>query len=307
MKASTLWGLAIARVRSDDDLEAMIAVRTAAEPESPPPRLENLRQNLVADPNLTYLVARIEGTPVGCGFVEPHGALAYANAHLVVVPDARRQGIGSNLLAAASELARLGDNSELQGEIRASDDVSRAFFERRGYSVVGGEQALALTLDDVPALRPEAPRGITIVSRAERPDVVAGMYAVAVEAEADIPGNEVERSFELWRASEIDRPSANPELCFVALAGEEVVGYAALDDGDRDVHNRLTAVKRAWRRRGIATALKRAEIVAAKERGFRRLLTESEERNLPMRSLNEQLGYRPEPSLSTIVVRGPLL
>jgi GNAT superfamily N-acetyltransferase len=133
------------------------------------------------------------------------------------------------------------------------------------------------------------------------------MYAVSLEAEADIPGNKLQRSFELWRAPEIDRPTALPELCFVALASDEVVGYASLDDGRRDAYNRLTAVKRAWRRRGIATALKWAEIMAARERGFRRLVTASEERNVPMRSLNEKLGYRPEPSLSTVVVRGPLL
>ena len=48
-------------------------------------------------------------------------------------------------------------------------------------------------------------------------------------------------------------------------------------------------------------------IAAARELGFNRLVTESETRNLPMRRLNEQLGYRAEPSLSTVVLRGPLL
>ena len=45
----------------------------------------------------------------------------------------------------------------------------------------------------------------------------------------------------------------------------------------------------------------------AKELGYERLMTESEERNDPMRSLNLKLGYVPDPSLSTVVVRGPLL
>jgi RimJ/RimL family protein N-acetyltransferase len=75
--------------------------------------------------------------------------------------------------------------------------------------------------------------------------------------------------------------------------------------GER-AHHGLTAVKRAWRRRG-AIALKRAEISAAKEAGFRLLVTGSEERNLPMRRLNEKLGFRPAPELSTLVLRGPLV
>ena len=60
---------------------------------------------------------------------------------------------------------------------------------------------------------------------------------------------------------------------------------------------------RARRRR---EALKLSQIRAAKERGFPRLLTESQHENEPMRRLNERLGFRPEPSMSTIVLRGPL-
>jgi hypothetical protein len=40
--------------------------------------------------------------------------------------------------------------------------------------------------------------------------------------------------------------------------------------------------------------------------GLVRLITGSEERNLPMRSLNAKLGYRPDLEWSTIVMRGPL-
>ena len=112
-------------------------------------------------------------------------------------------------------------------------------------------------------------------------------------------------TFEQWRSIEIDRPTRPPELFFVAMAGDEPVGYATLDDFGRDAHHGLTTTRRAWRGRGIATALKQTQIAAAKCAGFRRLVTGNEERNTPIRSLNEKLGYRPEPSLSTIVVRGP--
>jgi RimJ/RimL family protein N-acetyltransferase len=55
-----------------------------------------------------------------------------------------------------------------------------------------------------------------------------------------------------------------------------------------------------------ATTLKRAEITAARREGFSRLITDSEERNEPMRRLNEKLGFVPAPELSTIVMRGPV-
>jgi mycothiol synthase len=306
MKPRVDSDLVIAPVQTDADLDAMIAVRTLADPDLPAPRRENLRQNLAGDPDLTYLVARRGDEPVGCGFVEPLDA-PLVRGHVVVVPEARRRGIGSQLLAAASERARAHDKTALQGEIRESDRESRSFFERRGYEVVGAEKAVALALDETDREQPAPPSGIRIVSRAERPDLVEAMYKVSLEAEPDIPGQVAMRTFDLWRAQEIERPSARAELCFIALAGEEAIGWAALGEYGVDAHHRLTAVKRAWRRRGVATALKNAEIEASRAHGFKRLVTTSEERNLPMRRLNEKLGYRPDRSLGTVVVRGPLL
>jgi len=121
----------------------------------------------------------------------------------------------------------------------------------------------------------------------------------------DIPNEEdFSPTFDEWLAFE-NRPSRRPELVFVAVAGDEVVGYSALDVFGPRVFNGLTAVRRAWRRRGVATALKHAGIAAAKAAGFARLQTESEERNVPMRTLNERLGYVPVPGM--IVFEGPLV
>ena len=56
------------------------------------------------------------------------------------------------------------------------------------------------------------------------------------------------------------------------------------------------------RRRGIATALKRAQIAWAAEHGYREIVTSSVEANKAMRTVNEQLGYKPLPAW--IVVQG---
>lgn len=299
-------GLAIVAAETDADLEAMITVRTTADPDRTPPRIENLRHHRATDEDLAYLVALLEGEPVGCGFVRPWPS-GNAEAHLVVVPPVRGRGIGTAFLAELSARARAARNPTLQGEVREDDAVSRGFLERRGYEVVGGEKAVALELRDsnAPVLSP--PPGVHIVSRAERPDILDDLYSVALEAIEDIPGLDEPPTFEQWRAIDIDRPTRTPELFFVALAGGEAIGYATMDDFGRDAHHGLTAVRRDWRRRGVATALKQAQITAAKKAGFRRLVTGSEERNTPMRNLNAKLGYRPEPSLSTLVLRGPAL
>jgi GNAT superfamily N-acetyltransferase len=305
MHAQAVPGLEVARVRDDRDLEAMIAVRVAADPDQPAPRIENLRHNLAAQNGLVYFVARLRDAPVACGFMYPDIPADYAEAHLVVVPTARGRGIGSLMLAEIGAATRTAGKSELEGEIREDDEASRAFLERRGYRIVGGEKAVALDLAAVETPVPSLSLGITIVTRAERPDLTDALYEIGAEGAEDIPDFPGRPTYEQWRATDIDRPTRKPQYFFIALSGDEPVGYATFDDYGLDAHHGLTAVRRVWRRRGIATALKQTQIAAAKSAGFRRLVTASEERNAPMRNLNEKLGYRPEPSLSTFFLRGP--
>jgi GNAT superfamily N-acetyltransferase len=194
-----------------------------------------------------------------------------------------------------SERAQAAGQAKLEGPIRADDEGSLQFFTRRGFRKAGGEEAVVLDLRAVGDLTVEPPAGVRIVSRAEMPDAAEGMYEVAREAEPDIPGGAPVRPYDTWRASELERPSLEPELTFLALAGDEVVGYAILDSLRGEPWQRLTAVKRAWRGRGIATALKRSQIQAAQKKGFPRLVTTNEERNHPMRTSIERsaIGLSP--------------
>ena len=303
MHAVELTGLALAPAETDADLEAMVAVRNEVTPEARP-TVENLRFNLDSTPGLTYVVGRVDGEAVACGFVEPWPSFAWGD--IAVAPEWRRRGIGSAVLADLSERARRLGKDKIQFEVKQIDDESRAFAERRGFERVGGEEAVILDLDGIEAPAVDPPPGVRIVSRVEEPDRLEGMYAIGVQADEDIPGSDGVMTFEQWKASEIDKPSRRPELCFIALAGDEVVGYAALMVFGDEAHHGLTATRRDWRRRGVASALKRAEIAAAKNARFKRLMTESEERNEPMRKLNEKLGFVPAPELSVFTMRGPL-
>jgi GNAT superfamily N-acetyltransferase len=66
----------------------------------------------------------------------------------------------------------------------------------------------------------------------------------------------------------------------------------------------MTAVRRAWRGRGIAGALKAAEISWALASGYTELRTSNEERNAPINCLNARLGYRP--GIARIHLAGPI-
>jgi GNAT superfamily N-acetyltransferase len=308
MSSPAIAGFAVVRAESDDELSSVIVVRRTVEPDAQP-SLVNMRHTLATFPHAVYLLARAGDEPVGCAYTgcfpgTEGDPFMYANVS--VVPEARRRGIGSALLAAVSDHARGAGKSGLTVEVAEDDSESLAWVERRGFEEVERQKGLELLLDETPAVPPEPPAGVAIVPR--EPDHERGMYAVGLEAGKDIPGLDAEHdpSFEQWRSFEIERPSRRPELCFVALADGEVVGFASVDvfgESDTGWHG-LTAVARAWRGRGVAFALKRSQIEAARRIGLRRLMTESEERNEPMRRLNAKLGYRPVPGM--IALQGPL-
>ena len=85
-----------------------------------------------------------------------------------------------------------------------------------------------------------------------------------------------------------------PEGSFVALADDEIVGYAGLREYGGDAtaaEHGLTAVRRSWRGRGIATALKSTQVAWASANGVERLVTWTQRGNEDMQGLNERLGY----------------
>jgi len=247
------------------------------------------------------------GTAIGIGGW--HSPAGVARAEVAVIPAARGAGVGTGLLAALSAWAQGAGHVELMGSVKENDDASLSWADRRGFVEVGRNSllALALTAIDSPAVEP--PRGIEIVSWAEQPDAAAGMYEVACEAYPDVPGEEDAEvaPFEEWLAMDLQGAGDRPEATFVALAGDEVVAYAKLSLSlarpTVAMHD-MTGVKRAWRGRGIAGALKSAEIAWAKENGYERLETQNEERNEPIRRLNQRHGYVVEPG--SVTVRGPI-
>jgi GNAT superfamily N-acetyltransferase len=247
------------------------------------------------------------GAAIGIGgWHSPEGV---ARGEVAVLREARGSGVGSALLDSLSSWARELGYTDLMGPVKETDDVSLAWAARRGFAEIGRNSLLALDLTRTARPTVDAPDGIEIASWAERPGVEAGMYAVAREAYPDVPGEEDAEvaPFEEWLAMDMQGAGDRPEATFVALSDGEVVAYAKLSLSRARptvaMHD-MTGVRREWRGRGIARALKAAEIAWALDNGFERLETQNEERNEPIRRLNERYGYVVEPG--SVTVRGPV-
>lgn len=252
------------------------------------------------------LLARLDRRVVGSA----HGALTPQRPEevrvlLTVLGDARGCGVGTALYERISEWARERGIETLEATVADDDLESLAFAVRRGFVEHKREGGLVLDLTQAVAPAVEPPPGVEVVLWDERPGLARGIYQVQLEAWPDIPGSEdrLAEPFDSWLA----RDSGAAQHTFVAVADDEVVGFAKLAPTrarPKVADNHLTAVSRAWRRRGVARALKAAQLAWAKEHGFEQLQTRNEQRNEPMRRLNEELGY--EPAVGRIYLRGPL-
>jgi GNAT superfamily N-acetyltransferase len=255
-------------------------------------------------------LARAEGMPAGSAVAAIQPARpTLAFVLITVLPEHRTRGAGTALYRAISDWAEQRALEAIETFVEGDDPGSLAYAQRRGFAETVREGRMVLELRDVHDVEIDPPPGIEIVTWAERPDLAHGLYEVASEAFLDIPGAEEDEMepFEDWLAHEMQGSGDRPEATFVALGGEEVVGYAkfSLTAARPTVANHdMTGVKRAWRGRGIAGALKRAQIAWAKQAGYERLETANEMRNEPIRRLNASLGYRPAPG--RIYLRGPL-
>jgi GNAT superfamily N-acetyltransferase len=271
--------------------------------------VDELAHVIQDDEESAWLLAACGDEALGCGVGRPSSIAGSLYAMARVLPEHRGRGVGTRLYEALSEHATTLRLTSLWGRIQESDAVSRRFAEKRGFREVSREYEVVLDLTEADT-SDDPPRGIELVSLAERPDLVRPVYDVDVEVGPDVPSHEdghEPMTFERWHATYLEGPGAVPEACIVALAEGQVVGYTGLrrrGSVSPTAENLLTAVRRPWRRRGIASALKREQIARAREAGIDHIYTTNDESNVGMRGVNARLGYRPAPT--RILVSGPL-
>jgi L-amino acid N-acyltransferase YncA len=290
----------IRSAESDADLEAYVGVWNAITPDEPT-TVELQRERRRRDPRRLYLLAERDGVAVGAGFGGPSQSEGRAHVAPRVLPEARRAGIGSALLRELVAHAERKGFRSASSHVDGADEGSLAFARRFGFEEVDRQVEQVLELDrDWPP--PQVPDGIRLVTVAERPELLREAYDLAVVGYADMAVRApVTIALDDWLEDE----ATLPEGSFVALAGDEIVGYSGLVRlGDDTAEDGLTVVDRGWRRRGLATVLKRAEIAWAAENGIREIVTWTQRGNEGMRAVNERLGYAYRSV--TVDVRAPL-
>ena len=273
-------------VETDDDLLQWIGVRRIVFPDEPAATMEQMRA--LEAPDRLLLLAERDGelagsglatrSDTGDGFVAPR-----------VLPEHRRRGVGTALLAPLLEHVRA--HGFEAAVAHADDEAALAFARTHGFVEVDREVGQVREVSpNEPAAAPY--EGVAFASIEERPELLERAFSVAEQGYADLAlaSGSMRVTIEEWLRDEATLPGGS----LVALDGEQVVGYAGLlswNDDDTRAENGLTAVDREWRRRGLATALKRRQIAWAAANGIRELITWTQTGNEGMRTVNEALGY----------------
>jgi mycothiol synthase len=270
---------------TDDDYEAWRRVRIDVVPGERCGTVAEMRAQDSSDRLL--LIATLEGVVVGSGVADRSDSGGGGFAAPRVRPDYRRRGVGSALLQPlAAHVAALG-----LPELRAmvDDPGSLRFAERFGFVEVDRQIEQVRAIADEPA--PSAlPAEVEVITLDQRPDLWAACFEVF--------GREVLADFALFQPLEISAEqwatSWAGEPMFLAMCDGEVIGCAGLHrDSDRPerAENALTAVRRGWRGRGVASHLKRLTLRWAADHEVTEIYTWIQAGNAAMLRLNEHLGY----------------
>ncbi len=300
-----------------DDYAAIAEVHNAIYPETPTTVDACIEGDMGRNPQCRHQrwVGVQDGRVVGVGSYDQslwHYDPRRFRIVVEVLPDYQRRKIGSALYEQIVAGVQRFNPATLYSQAREDHPQGIRFLERRGFTETEREGMLQLdvrTFDPTPyaSLEDElCAQGIaikTLIELESDPDRNRKLYEMDLEIIPDLPDELglTPPPFEEWVGAVITAPHVIPDAYFIATHGDEYVGASELwkSSAPGSLHQGLTCVKRAWRRRGIALALKARAIAYARAHGVARIQTGNDMNNRPILALNERLGFVRQPDWIT--------
>ena len=234
---------------------------------------------------------------------------------VLVAPEAQGNGMGTALYAALEEALRPLNPLSTRGQLSEDDARALHFATFRSYVEDRRYWTSALNVnafDFAPYAELEdrlAAQGVTLTSAAELAarDPVgwrAQLHALFTEVRLDVPRTEPATPITLAQFTSwvLEDPGFIPEAYFLAVANGEPIGMSDLyrSEVSPDLMVGLTGVRRAWRGRGVALALKLRALHYAQSQGVTTIRTDNESGNASMLAINARLGFVRAPALLSV-------
>ena len=290
------------RSLKDEDAAAVAAVRIAVEPhqvETAATVRQRATRGIEREQRRDW-VAEVEGAIVGsawAGFEWSVPTPGKGRFWIGVLPAWRGRGIGGSLFERAEAYLRERSAWRLRTAALAGDAGSTRFLERRGFEQADVVRVSALELAGASLPEARAGEGVLLAPLRDARHREHDLYEICAAGELDMPGDEPETELSLddWRLDDYGSPALTDEGSFVALHHGRAVAlsFLTVDPERRLAYNLMTATLPAYRRRGLALAVKTAAARWAAANGYERIVTENDEMNAGMLAVNDRLGYRP--------------
>ncbi len=280
-----------------DDIEAIAHIRRVVHPY----RVYSIEEqrhrfgNVPAKAKAQTLVAEEEGRVVGFArSMLNFGAAADDDGklELAVLPEHRRQGIGSTLAGAAHHhLAAIGASvCRVWG---GDDEATAGFATRHGYEAARAMRYSGLDPRDLPP-RPALPHGVELVTVSEAG--IDAVYAFDCVASLDEPSDVAPEMIPLedWVSFYWKAPGHHADLGIMAIVdGLCVAGtFVEADLATGRSWSGFTGTLPDHRGRGLAKLVKHESLRRVAAAGITAAYTSNDAVNAPMLAVNTWLGYR---------------
>jgi len=228
-------------------------------------------------------------------------------AGILVDPEQQCRGTGRAIYNLLSE--ELDQLDAILAWTMVKEDLPRRmeFFQRRGFveKSRNWESRLDLTAADTARfggyIENALKEGITFTTLAEEQprgqNSLKKIHELVQLITADMPreADFTPLTYEQWETFSLRNPQLLPDGYFLAKDGPNYVGMSNVHRIDTEpglLNQDDTGVRREYRGRGIATALKLKVIEFGKKNGYRTLRTWNDSSNGPMLAVNTKLGFK---------------
>ncbi|MBC7870610.1 MAG: GNAT family N-acetyltransferase [Chitinophagaceae bacterium] len=305
--------MVIIRPFTPDDYPGIAAVSSIIRPDMPitGDQLRQFDENRDAMVKFGRWVAEVDGHIVGISFHTQFTDMYHPRKLWVMVrvlPEHRRQGIGAALYTVMENSVQLLDPLALQVAIREDETENVRFAEVRGFYEYSRRWEALLdvaTFDPTPYADLHArlaAEGIAIRSYADLvddPQRDQKFHALQTEVDQDVPLPDpiTPQTFEQFQREILQSSRFFPEATSFAVHKGEYVAMNALNKAGDNLWLDMTGTKAAYRRRGIALALKVWGIEFARAHGYKTIGVTNDVANTGMLAINGQLGFVRQPAM----------